>query len=483
MSAEVRETHISHVFLVGARAYKLLKPVKTSFLDFSDRATRLVAAERELELNRRMAPDVYLGLGDIHEHGEVVDRMIVMRRMPTDRRLSALVGDAHFGDHVRAVAKAVATLHANADPVPVDRARAVAGRDALGRNWADNFADLEAVVGSVIDRADHDEAMERVRQFLAGHVELFDRRLAQGWVRDGHGDLLADDIFCLDDGPRILDCLAFADDLRVSDVLADIGFLAMDLHRLAGPVWARRLMEWYGEFTNEHHPAALAHHYVAYRAHVRAKVAALRLAQGTASAADDVRVHHDLVLHHLRRGRVRMVLVGGTPGTGKTTVAAGVGEALGAVVLSSDELRPAVVGDDRPRTEPDRGRYQPAERARVYDELLRDAERLLAAGVSVVVDASWSDVAERQRAEGAARHHAVDVEAIECIVDVDTAVERVRARLAAGEGSSEATPEVATMLRERWPPWSEAWQLDTSGAPDEAVSAAVAYLCGDDPVR
>ena len=120
--------------------------------------------------------------------------------------------------------------------------------------------------------------------------------------RDGHGDLLADDIFCLDDGPRVLDCLEFDDRLRYGDVLADVAFLAMDLERLGRTELARPFLDWYREFSAETYPESLAHHYIAYRAHVRSKIACLR---GSPEDQNEARgVHLSQCLRHLRAGQV-----------------------------------------------------------------------------------------------------------------------------------------------------------------------------------
>ena len=124
------------------------------------------------------------------------------------------------------------------------------------------------------------------RRYLDGRGQLFAARIAHEKVRDGHGDLLADDIFCLDDGPRILDCIEFDDRLRYGDVLADVAFLAMDLERVGAADLGVRFLAWYREFAAENYPETLAQHYIAYRAHVRAKVACLRAGQGDAAASD-----------------------------------------------------------------------------------------------------------------------------------------------------------------------------------------------------
>ena len=221
---------------------------------------------------------------------------------------------------------------------------------------------------------------------------------SDGWVRDGHGDLRAEHVFCLDDGPRLIDCLAFRDDLRITDVLLDLAFLVMDLHRLVGPGPALSLVRHYDEFAGERHPSTLAHHYVAYRAHLRAKIAAIRYGQGVEEAAQEVADYHELALQHLLVGQPRLVLVGGGAGVGKSTVAAGVADAIGAVWLRADELRKNLAGlpaDEHAFEQPDEGIYRPEFSDRVYRELLREAEVLLARGESVVLDATWS--AEHRR--------------------------------------------------------------------------------------
>ncbi|MCU1346606.1 MAG: hypothetical protein JWL70_2872, partial [Acidimicrobiia bacterium] len=340
--ASVAETHISTVFFAGDRAYKLLKPVRTGFLDFSTTALRRPACVREVELNRRLAPDVYLGVSDIVEHDVVVDHFIVMRRLPADRRLSVLAGTPEGDAAVRQVARAVAIFHS---ALPEDAASArCATPEAIALLWHHNFVELSAYAGTILDG----DAFERCRalaaSYVAGRAGLFDERVAQGQARDGHGDLLAEDIFCLADGPRILDCLAFDDDLRRGDVLLDVAFLAMDLERLAGPAMATLFLDQYDDFTNERHPRSLADHYIAYRALVRCKVACLRSAQGSPGAAADAGALLRLALAHLEAAVPRLLLVGGGPGTGKSTVSAGLSEALDCVRLSSDDRRKDLAG-------------------------------------------------------------------------------------------------------------------------------------------
>ncbi|MEZ5230445.1 MAG: hypothetical protein R2710_28390 [Acidimicrobiales bacterium] len=374
VAPEVVETHISTVCFVGDRAYKLLKPLTTSFLDFSTTEKRIAAVTQEIELNRRLAPEVYLGHADVVEAGQVVDRMIVMRRLPADRRLTAMLGHPEVGECVRSIARTVAAFHAAQEPL-LD-AEAIAGRTGLLKNWTDNFDDIEPLVGDVLQRAEVERARHLVRQFLDHREPLLRQRMADGLVRDGHGDLTASDIFCLDEGPQILDCLAFDPKLRIADVLLDVAFLVMDLDRLAGSRLSSAFLRWYCEFSNEHHPAALAHHYVAYRAHVRAKVEGLRYRQGDASAAAAVRAYHHLCVSHLERAQLTVTLVGGTPGTGKSTLARGLSGAFGSMLLTTDELRKDLAGRphlDHEVAKADEGIYTPSMSDLTYQTLLQRA--------------------------------------------------------------------------------------------------------------
>lgn len=466
----VRETHIGVVFLVGDLVYKLKKPVNLGFLDFSTRERRLAACRREVELNRRLAPDVYLGVAEVSDvDGASGDPLVVMRRMPDDRRLSTLVlAGAPLDDTITRLARLLAAFHASAERGPhVDTEGT---REALSDRWEASFAQVDEVAGGVLDPDLLTETKRRTRDFLAGREALFASRVAAGRIVDGHGDLIADDIFVLDDGPRVLDCIEFDDRLRRLDGLDDVAFLAMDLERLGRPELGARLLDRYAEHTADPAPAALRAHYVAYRAFVRVKVACLRHAQGDASAAAEARAYADLADRHLRRGEVRLVLVGGLPGSGKTTIAGLLADQLGAVLLSSDRVRKELVGLDPVRHEvaPYRaGIYTPEHTERTYAELLRRAEELLGRGESVVLDASWSAAEGRDRAQEVAfRTHSALVP-LRC--DAPALVTDARLRTRTGS-LSDADPTIAHAMAEDMTPWPEATVVDTSGDPTTALA-------------
>jgi uncharacterized protein len=468
--ARLHETHISWITLIGDRAYKLLKPVETGFLDHRSRAARLRACRREVELNRRFAPDIYLGVLDVvDDRGAARDHLIEMVRLPTERRLTALATGPAGPRHVREVARAVAAIHADSPrSARIDRA----GEPAhMRRLWAEGWAQVRASGSNAIEEGSLARAQRLAERFLAGREPLLRDRIAGGWIRDGHGDLLADDIYCTEDGPRILDCLAFDDRLRRGDVLMDVAFLAMDLEHLGRPERARELIGVWAEALGETHPASLAHHHIAYRAHIRAKVAAIRHAQGDLAAAQRARALHGLCLDRLERGRVRVVMVGGAPGTGKSTIAAALAETTGWPVLRTDALRDEAL---RPRTARassfGEGRYGDRSRERVYDLMLERADAMLAGGESVILDASWSDGDRRAQVRRLAARVSADPVELRCTAPAEIAAARIRARGPAD--LSEATTEVAARMRSSFDAWEGAAIIDTDTEPGQSAAAA-----------
>ena len=474
--AAVIETHSSIVSFVGDRVYKLKKPVDLGFLDFTTRQAREEACHREVELNRRLAPDVYLGVADVTgPDGEICDHLVVMRRMPDDARLSTrLQAGENVQGCLRAVAQQVAALHAEAPDSRTDpEIGEVATARAVARNWSDSRATLDEVAGDIIGRAEIDRVNRLALRYLAGRRRLLEQRISQGMIRDGHGDLLAQDIFCLPDGPRILDCLDFADHYRVGDTLLDAAFLAMDLERLGHPELGERFLAWHREFSGDEPPHSLADHYLAYRAHVRAKVAGVRHAQGDAAAADQARGLHRLALEHLEQGRVLLVLVGGVPGAGKSTVARALSEQRSAALLRSDEIRKDLAGLPHGADAADayrQGLYAPEQVSRVYGELRERARDLLEGGVSVVLDASWSSAHEREQAAELARETSADLVQLQCSVPLEVA----RARLAArprDSDPSDATDEVLQAMTRDIDPWPQAATIHTGDAIDTVLAS------------
>lgn len=474
---DVHETHAGVVFLVGDRAYKLKKPEDFGFLDFSTRELRLAACRREVELNSRLAPDVYEGVFDVlGPDGHPVDHLVAMRRMPDERRLSTLVRTgAQVDGELHRIAHLLAAFHTRAQRGPQIREQGSA--EALRGRWTDSFAQTRPFKGTVLGE-ETTEIERSALRFIDGRRRLFADRAEEGRIIDGHGDLLADDIFCLDDGPRILDCLEFDDHLRWLDGLDDAAFLAMDLERLGAPALGAAFLRAYTSLIGDPAPPSLRHHYIAYRAFVRAKVACLRHAQGDDTAGPQARLLERITLDHLRRGTVRLVLIGGPPATGKTTIAGGLADRLGTVLISSDRLRKEHHGlapHSSAAAPYGEGIYDAPTTHRVYEDMLRRARELLARGESVVLDASWSDRNRRHAAAELAVEARADLTQLCCGAPDDVLARRLAERPGAG-GISDADAVIAQRMAEAFQPWPEAAFLDTSRPVHEVLAQAVAAV-------
>ena len=448
----VAETHISVLLFFGDRVYKFHKPVHFDFLDFSDRTTRAADCHREVELNRRLAPDVYLGVADLVMDGEPLDHMVVMRALPEARQLASLLqSDQDIVTWLDRVAALLSSFHHTAERSA--EISACASPSAMELKWKENFEEVTRLGASPLDPRIEAEIRCLVVHWLDSHQALLETRIAEGHICDGHGDLQASDIYCLDDGIRILDCLEFSDRLRWDDVCADVAFLAMDLEHLGYPDAAAMFIRAYERHSGHRLPPPLLHFHMGLRAYVRAKVACLRSEQDVAVSNSAVALQ-TLALKHLRSARSVVVLVGGLPGTGKSTLAAGLAAETGWVLLRSDEVRRRrSVGSDR---------YAPGSRAAVYEELLKSARERLEEGESVILDASWISIDERALAAQLAEDAQAELLAFCCRCEDSIGADRIRQRLARGDDVSEATVAVRDLMEAGMDEWPSAIVIDTS---------------------
>ncbi|MFC3961558.1 bifunctional aminoglycoside phosphotransferase/ATP-binding protein [Nocardia jiangsuensis] len=474
----VHETHTGVVVLCGARAYKAKKPVVTDFLDFGTAERRRAACLRELELNRRLAPDVYLGTATLTDpDGGPDETLVVMRRMPERLRLSAVLDDpARPPSPLPALAGMLARFHATARRrAEIDRAGTP---ERLRARWRALLDPLAARSDAVLDPAAVARLDAAAMRFLDGRAPLFTERIAAGRVVDGHGDLLAQDIFVLPDGIRILDCLDFDDRLRFVDALDDVAFLAMDLEFRGHPGLAAAFLDDYAHAAGDPAPPSLRHHYIAYRATVRAKTDLIRHDQGDDTAAARARRHLGLALDHLDRATVRLILVGGLPGTGKSTLAASLARETGAAVFSSDHTRArlraagAITGAAGSYGA---GAYSPAAKEAVYTALLAAARERLERGEPVILDAAWTDRNQRERAAALAAATHSDLVTLRCTCPRELADQRIRARTG---GFSEATPAIAAALAADETPWPDAVPVDTAGPIQASLTLARRAFAG-----
>lgn len=457
----VVESHRSTLFFYRDRVVKIRRPLAFGPADYRSLERRRTSCDREVALNRALSPDVYLGTATVELDGSPVEHAVVMRRLPGERSLAAMVRSGRPVDaELDRIATVLARFHAGASRSP--RIDAAATGTALWHRWQSVEEELDRFVGPVIDGGRYRELTAAARRFVGGRGPLFRRRIAEGAVCDGHGNLEAGGVFCLDDGPRILDRVEFDEERRYGDVLADLAALVQDLEVLGGRPEADALLGAYRRSSGREQPASLLHFYVACRAHARLLVECLRQEQGMDMTAAPERLV-DQARSHLQAALPRVVLVGGLPGSGKSTVAAWLGTQLGAEVLS---IRPG------PRQADGQEGHPAGERRRdtAYRALCDRAAAYLATGRSVVLEATWAHAGDRRIAEDVARQSTAPLVAVRC----QCPREERAARLAAGwpGGPGPAAPSGPELVEEQWP---EALIVDTSSS---ARTAALAEAQG-----
>jgi aminoglycoside phosphotransferase family enzyme/predicted kinase len=432
----VIETHIAAVFLAGERAYKLKKAVDLGFLDFTTRDKRRWAIRRELDFNRRTAPDIYLDIAEVVRRpdgqlamdgpGEPLECVLVMRRFDPEAVLSNKPERVQ-GDFAEALGRQVADLHATAEVRP-------GGAGFLAyviESNAGHLRNLAPVLGA-----------ERVEALLAATDAEFDRRRdlldargVAGQLRCCHADLHLGNI--LEEHGRAIpfDCIEFNDTLSEIDVLYDLAFLLMDLCFRGQAAGANRVLNGYldqsarslGEAALE--GLSVLPLFMSVRASVRAHVSAHN------GDAETARAYAEAALRHLSWPKPELRAVGGLSGSGKSTfarkLAPGLGAPPGAVILRSDEVRKRLWGRKPNEPLPPEA-YVEGQSERVYGVLVREAGLVLKAGRSVILDAVFLKSAEREAVEQAAKAAGVAFEG----VWLDVPAEVMRRRLAGRTGDA-----------------------------------------------
>jgi aminoglycoside phosphotransferase family enzyme/predicted kinase len=497
---ELRATHASWVFIAGADVWKVKRPVDLGFLDFSTLEARRRCCEDEVRLNRRLAPDVYLGVeplrrdargllvlgGEGDAAGVIVDWAVHMRRLPDEASAAArLARGALGGDELAALAARIADFHRAARETPARGAPVT-----LRANVAANLAETEGQVGDLVDRATFDDARAFQTRWLAENAALVQRRAAEGHSRDGHGDLRLEHVYFLGDGPdaplAVIDCVEFDERYRAGDVAADVAFLAMELELAGRADLAAGFLARYAEASGDFELYRVVDFYLSYRAWVRGKVAAL-VARDEGAPPELRRrkraeARRDFALARSYAGPALdppfVVLVGGLPGTGKSTLAEALGRALAAPVVSSDRTRKALAGlAPTARGGPDL--YTDEGRARAYAEVLRRAEGVVASGRSVILDATFSAETRRREARALAATHGARCVIVEVACDAPTLRERL-ARRRAGGTVSDATDAELDPLARRYEPPDEAEgplvRVDGAEPPARVAAEALARL-------
>ncbi|HEU0264388.1 MAG TPA: AAA family ATPase [Geobacterales bacterium] len=407
------QTHISVLCFTDRFVYKVKKGVDLGFLDFTTLERRHYYCQEELRLNRRLSPDLYLGVVALHRQegsyrfegtGEIVEYAVKMHRLPAERMLSHLLdGGVVTEADIRSIARIIGNFHLLAEQS--EHISAFGTPAAIGRLWQDNLQQI-ATLTSPLSGSDLALIGQWVAQTLTVEVQRFNNRVRDGFIRECDGDIHADNI-CLADQVYIFDCIEFNERFRCSDTAADIAFFLMDLDMHRHPELAPPFLKEYLAVTNDREAVALLPFYQTYRAFVRGKVSSLMAADPQIAERerqrswDKARDYFRLARGYILRQHLEptMILMTGITGSGKSSIAGELAFQLGLKHINSDRVRKELAGipaTKRGDILPQGSIYTPAWHRRTYDEMLRQAQELLHKGEGVIVDATNRTVTGRK---------------------------------------------------------------------------------------
>ena len=490
-----RETHVSRLYLTRRHVYKVKKPVDFGFLNFTTLDRRRFYCQEEVDLNRRLCPEIYLGVVELRcregrvvldEEGEIIEYAVQMKRLPERRMLDHLLEREAPGleFQMERLAARLATFHRGAEICPGHGARN--NLELVRLNWRENFFQTEAFAGSTLAPPAHALLSTYVKVFLQHHGALLLRRQQAGYVRDGHGDLHAEHV-CLTDPICIYDCIEFNRRFRIGDIAGDLAFLLMDLDFRRRRDLAARLLEAYRlQMPADPDLDHLLPFYKIYRAFVRGKVESFlsaapeATAQTRAAAATRARRYFNLALGYLVAPR--LILTCGLMGTGKTTLASSLAEATDAALLRSDVVRKKLAGIPPKHHSQDAfgaGIYREDFTRRTYDQLLRSTRALLQQGRGVIVDASFARQAERQRFREAAEALGIPCLILAVGCERRLILERLAQRRFRGDDASDGREEIFDAQAATFAaplPQEATLPVDTSGDVDYTVNLILCRL-------
>lgn len=448
------ETHISWVFLAGAFAYKIKKPIDLGFLDFSTLEKRKRACEEELRLNRRTAPDLYLAVLPVYStsespvwtegSGDPIEYAVQMVRFDESLQMDRMLAQGMLTvRHMDVLAETVAEFHENHATRSQDSD--FGHPDCIRKAWEDNFRQirqwnspeacrdrLDAVEGWTVET--HEALRER-----------FVERKKAGFIRECHGDLHLKNLAWMAERPLVFDCIEFDPFLRWIDVMNDCAFLAMDLEFQGSFPLSQRFLDGYVERTGDFEGLSLLRFYKVYRAMVRAKVRLIRARQekgGQEGAMQEFCRYIGYAFASTEPVPTGIILTFGVSASGKSRIARSLTQILPVFRIRSDVERKRLVGIDRREDASagfSEGIYSLDATRRTYDRLLMLCERVLDAGYGVVVDAAFLRFEERERFRRLAVEKGVPLAIVKPVASVDRLRYRIRTR---SKGVSDAGPEI-----------------------------------------
>lgn len=439
------QTHISWILLTGKFAYKIKKPVNFGFLDFTTLKKRKFFCREEVRLNRRLSPDIYLGIVPIKKvkdgyflgnKGETVDFAVKMRQLPEDACFTNLI---ERGTANPLLMKKVAYLMADFyNKAETDEDIAKYGEpERVFINIEENFSQTAPYIGITIEREVYHELKEYSFNFLEREKHRFFKRIEEGNIKDGHGDFHCQNIYFYKDKIYVLDCIEFNKRFRYADVASDVAFFLMDLDFRNASSLGNRFLNTYLNITGDYSLLSMLKFYKIYRAYVRGKISSFELNMPLPEDKKRDITERARAYFHLAHGYLKdktppkIFATTGIVGSGKSTIAQALATRLGAIVLRSDIIRKKMLGlkIDKHYYEPfGKGIYTPKITAVVYEKIFELAKEILEYGFSVILDASFSKQAYRKKVVELSKEKGIPYLFLHCVCDENTIKQRLLKR-------------------------------------------------------
>ncbi len=411
---QILQTHISYVLITDEFVYKIKKPVNFGFLDFTTLEKRKFYCEREVELNRRLCGDLYIGVVPITKtnggyqvegKGEPVEYAVKMKRLPEEGMMKSLLEERLLTKkHMDLIVDTLVPFYKTAETG--DKINYYGSIEVITFNTEENFEQTKSFIGKALTQRKYDYIVNYTRNFIKEKKEVFQKRIEGGFIRDGHGDLYSANI-CFDNLKRvyIFDCIEFNDRFRCGDCAQDLAFLAMDLdfHRLKE--LSSYFIEEYVKKSGDSGLYEVLNFYKCYRAYVRGKIGCFTYAdervpeEERRKALYAAQRYFDLAFSYAG-GKPKIAVFMGLSGTGKTFLANKFLSKYPACYLSSDIERKKLIGispEEHRFEEFEKGIYSPEVTEKTYKRLIERTLEEISFGRDVVLDATFRE--ERYREE------------------------------------------------------------------------------------
>lgn len=411
---EIIQTHISYVFIADELVYKIKKPVNFGFLDFTSLELRKHFCEKEVELNRRLCPEIYLGVVPVSETSEgykvessenIVEYAVKMRKLPIEGMMQKLISERALTEkHIDLIVDVLVPFFKFAKTGKgIDEHGSI---ETVSFNTDENFSQTKDYVGKALNKWRYNEIVAWTKAFIRDNRVLFETRIKEGFIRDCHGDLYSANV-CFDDLKKvyIFDCIEFNERFRCGDVASDIAFLSMDLDFHSYRALSEYFVRTYVEKSGDRDLLKLLNFYKCYRAYVRGKIGCFTSddpalpEEKRKEALNVARKYFDLAYLYAE-GKPKLFVVFGLSGTGKSTLSRALANETLAEWIPSDIVRKSLVG-----IAPTEHHYEPFEKGiysrdyteKTYTKMIELAKENLLKGKDVILDATFRERAYREK--------------------------------------------------------------------------------------